>query len=187
MLASSGEKNSFCHLKRRGGIVRCRLLGLILPKGKEPFHPLCALGLPSAWQRTPAPTGVWGAAFAVRSPSCRPRLTRCLPPHLRQPSALSCPAASRQPPFKAVRKRNETSLSTTHDCFTVQGAMMFSFTPVNDTGRNARRRGREGFLLTGPDSGPGRGGGGGHLYRDLFSNHPCLYKTQAPISHDPAS
>lgn len=79
MLANFTEKDSFCHLKLQGGIARCLLLGLILPKGKEPFNPISLLGLQTAWQCSPASTCVSGAAFAVKSPSCCLQLISRLP------------------------------------------------------------------------------------------------------------
>ena len=127
MVANSGEKNSFCHLKLQGGIVHCLLLGLILPKGKESFNLLSMLGLHTAWQCTPASTCVSGAFFAVKSPSCFFQFIFCLPAHLCKRTPLSCLTTFRQPSFKDIRKRNKISLSKPHDYFTVQGAM-FSFT-----------------------------------------------------------
>lgn len=125
MLANSGEKNSFCHLKLQNRIVHCLLLGLILPKGKEPFNPISMLGLHTAWQCTPASPCVSGALFAVKSPSCFFQHIFCLPAHLCKRMSLSCLTMFRQPSFKDVRNRN-IGLSKAHDCFTVQGAM-FSF------------------------------------------------------------
>lgn len=126
MLANSGEKNSFCCYKLQGGIVHCLLLGLILPKGKEPFIPISMLGLPTAWQCTPASTCVSGAFFAVRFDCCF-QLIFCLPAHLCKRTSLSCLSTIRQPSFKDARKRHTIRLSKTHDCFTVQGTM-FPFT-----------------------------------------------------------
>lgn len=179
MLANSGEKNSFCHLKLQGGIVRCLLLGLILPRGKEPFNPISVLGLHTAWQRTPASPCVSGAFFAVKSPSCFLQLIFCLPAHLRKQTPLSCLTTFWQPSFKGVGEKKQNQACQKHTTLS-QFKGQCSLSHVNDTEYNAHRRGREGFLLTGPDSGPGRG----DFCCDLFSNHPCLYKTQAPVSHD---
>lgn len=86
------KKNTVLLFKTAEGFLHCLLLGLTLPRGKEPFNPISLLG---ARQRAPASTCVSGAAFAVRSPSCSSQLSFCLRAHLRKGMALACLTASR--------------------------------------------------------------------------------------------